>query len=219
MLQETIRSETERAGVPNATAYALLSIEGMTCAACAMRIEKGVGKLGGVIESQVNLATERATVQYQAHVIPLERILAKIEALGYQAHPCVTHARTTADGEGRETPQEAWSAQAPTRRQAKEAQLRRKRVLVLASGALTLPVLFLSMVIPRAFSGESPGVTAVDHADLGARGRGLSSESAHPGSAWRCYYGHLDLAGIDPGVWDQSCCHLFPTSGWCHDLL
>ena len=39
-----------------------LPVEGMTCAACAVRIEKMVGKLDGVQEVQVNLASERAHV-------------------------------------------------------------------------------------------------------------------------------------------------------------
>ncbi len=83
--RETPLAEREPAGtLPGAPdiAYALLSIEGMTCAACAMRIEKGVKKLSGVIESQVNLATERATVQYQTNLLSLEQVIAKIEALG-----------------------------------------------------------------------------------------------------------------------------------------
>ena len=52
-----------------------------------MRIEKGLQKLNGVTESQVNLATERATVHYQSSVIALEQIIGKVEALGYNAHP------------------------------------------------------------------------------------------------------------------------------------
>jgi len=36
----------------------------MTCASCAMRIEKGLKKVPGVIDAQVNLATERGTVTY-----------------------------------------------------------------------------------------------------------------------------------------------------------
>ena len=40
-----------------------LDIEGMTCAACAARIEKNLNRLEGV-EASVNLATDKATVRF-----------------------------------------------------------------------------------------------------------------------------------------------------------
>jgi len=43
---------------------ASFDLEGMTCAFCAMRIEKGLKKVPGVVDAQVNLATERALVTY-----------------------------------------------------------------------------------------------------------------------------------------------------------
>ena len=39
-----------------------LSIEGMTCASCAARIEKALAAVPGVTGAEVNLAIERATV-------------------------------------------------------------------------------------------------------------------------------------------------------------
>jgi len=62
-----------------------IPIEGMTCAACAARIEKVVGKLGGVVNSSVNLATEKATVTYDPQKIKLSAIKDKIEKIGYKA--------------------------------------------------------------------------------------------------------------------------------------
>ena len=131
-------------------AYALLAVEGMTCAACAMRIEKGLKKLPGVTESQVNLATERATIHYQPALVGLEGILAKVEALGYQAHPFPTSHTGLSETQERE----AFFEQATTRRTGKEAVIRRKRTLLLMSCVLTVPVLFFNMVIPRTFPGE-----------------------------------------------------------------
>lgn len=58
-------------------------ISGMTCAACASRIEKGVGKLSGVEEAQVNLAMERAAITYDADSVSQKEMADKIEALGY----------------------------------------------------------------------------------------------------------------------------------------
>ena len=44
-------------------------ITGMTCAACSNRIEKGLKKMEGVKEANVNLALEKAMVQYDSAVL------------------------------------------------------------------------------------------------------------------------------------------------------
>jgi Cu+-exporting ATPase len=62
-----------------------IPIGGMTCAACAGRIEKVVGKLDGVAEVSVNLATEKATVSYDPTKVRVSGIKAAIEKIGYQA--------------------------------------------------------------------------------------------------------------------------------------
>jgi len=62
-----------------------IPIAGMTCAACAMRIEKAVGKLDGVASISVNLATEKATVQYDRKKVKLSAIKQAIEKIGYKA--------------------------------------------------------------------------------------------------------------------------------------
>ena len=41
-------------------------ITGMTCAACANRIEKGLNKMDGVQEANVNLALEKSIIKYNA---------------------------------------------------------------------------------------------------------------------------------------------------------
>ncbi|GLB59421.1 heavy metal translocating P-type ATPase [Cytobacillus sp. NCCP-133] len=60
-----------------------LPISGMTCAACSTRIEKGLNKLKGVQEANVNLALEKASVKYNPNVITVEAFEKKIEDLGY----------------------------------------------------------------------------------------------------------------------------------------
>jgi Cu+-exporting ATPase len=60
-----------------------LPISGMTCAHCAMTIEKALGKLSGIREANVNLATEQATVTFDTEQIQLSRIVAGIEKAGY----------------------------------------------------------------------------------------------------------------------------------------
>lgn len=59
-----------------------LGIEGMTCAACATRIEKVLNKLPGV-EAAVNLASERARVRYQPGVSEPAQVLAAVSRAGF----------------------------------------------------------------------------------------------------------------------------------------
>jgi Cu+-exporting ATPase len=61
-----------------------LTLEGMTCAACATRIEKKLNKLDGV-DATVNFATEEAAVRYDAGRIAIDDLLAAVEAAGYGA--------------------------------------------------------------------------------------------------------------------------------------
>src|SRR4051794_14997572 len=69
---------------PAETSEATLAVEGMTCASCVARIERGLKKLPGVVDASVNLATEKATVQYAPAKVGVNDILHKIDDLGYQ---------------------------------------------------------------------------------------------------------------------------------------
>ncbi|HCD43042.1 MAG TPA: heavy metal translocating P-type ATPase, partial [Lachnoclostridium sp.] len=62
-----------------------IPIGGMTCAACAKRVEKAVGKLEGVISTSVNFATEKATITYDPQKVRMSAIRAAIEKAGYEA--------------------------------------------------------------------------------------------------------------------------------------
>jgi Cu+-exporting ATPase len=61
-----------------------LAIEGMTCVACASRIEKALNKLEGV-EAAVNFATETARVRYVSGLATPEQLIATIRKTGYGA--------------------------------------------------------------------------------------------------------------------------------------
>jgi Cu+-exporting ATPase len=61
-----------------------MPIEGMTCASCAQRIEKTVSKLNGVSSANVNLATEKATIDYDPSIIRLSQIKSEIIKIGYK---------------------------------------------------------------------------------------------------------------------------------------
>jgi len=64
----SIGAVDQTAAEPPGAARADLAIEGMTCAACAGRIQRALGRLDGVEDAQVNFATGRATVLYGAGV-------------------------------------------------------------------------------------------------------------------------------------------------------
>ncbi|WP_045512005.1 heavy metal translocating P-type ATPase [Bacillus amyloliquefaciens] len=60
-----------------------IQVGGMTCAACASRIEKGLKRMDGVNEASVNLALETSNISYQPDKIEASAIKDKIEKLGY----------------------------------------------------------------------------------------------------------------------------------------
>ena len=62
---------------------AVLPIEGMTCASCVRRVEKGLANVAGVREASVNLATEQASVTYDPAVTDLGQLTAAVEKTGY----------------------------------------------------------------------------------------------------------------------------------------
>ena len=65
--------------------HTTLDITGMTCANCALRIEKGLSKLPGVSTAQVNFAMETATVDFDSDTADAARLIAKVQDLGYGA--------------------------------------------------------------------------------------------------------------------------------------
>ncbi|MDR1178805.1 MAG: heavy metal translocating P-type ATPase, partial [Spirochaetaceae bacterium] len=62
-----------------------LGIGGMTCAACAQRVEKAIRKLGGIESASVNLATEKATVIYNPQMLRISAVKEAIAKAGYEA--------------------------------------------------------------------------------------------------------------------------------------
>ena len=100
-----------------------LPIAGMTCASCANRVEGSLNRVDGVVAT-VNYATERATVDYDPATVTPEQLVTAVEKVGYSA---ALHRETDS-----------------------AASLRRRLV---ASAALSVPVLLLSMVSPLQFDG------------------------------------------------------------------
>ena len=110
-------------------------VTGMTCAACAARIEKKLNRVDGVTAT-VNYATERASIAYDSAVAKPTALIDVVESLGYGASVHATAAATAARPADELTPIER-AAQA-------RADDLRQRLLV--SAVLALPVVLLSMV-------------------------------------------------------------------------
>jgi len=104
-----------------------LAIGGMTCAACASRIERRLSKLDGV-EASVNYATERAWVK-GVHALDLELLISTVEDTGYQARTLDDLSEEQRD---------------------RSVDLERRLILAIVFG---VPVLVLSMVSGLQFDG------------------------------------------------------------------
>lgn len=66
-----------------------LSVNGMSCAACAWLIEHQLQQQTGVVQVQVNSGTARCELVWQNELVTLSQLLEKLAALGYQAAPFV----------------------------------------------------------------------------------------------------------------------------------
>ena len=80
-----LRSKVEALGYGTVVERVDLDITGMTCAACATRIEKGLNRMPGVSSASVNLALETAHVEYDGSETAPQDLVRKVEQLGYGA--------------------------------------------------------------------------------------------------------------------------------------
>ncbi|MBO9541449.1 copper-translocating P-type ATPase [bacterium] len=71
--------------LPQPGAHLSLEIQGMTCAACAARIERALKKVEGVQEASVNFATEQAQVTFDPSRVKPEGLAKAVEDAGYHA--------------------------------------------------------------------------------------------------------------------------------------
>ncbi len=79
-------AKIKSAGFDVPAARAELAITGMSCANCAMNIERALKrKIDGVLDASVNFASERATVEYVPALSDLDDIVAAIEGAGFGA--------------------------------------------------------------------------------------------------------------------------------------
>jgi heavy metal translocating P-type ATPase len=126
-----------------------LALEGMTCASCAARIERVLGRRAGVRTARVNFATRHAWVSFDPAVIDIAGLQAAVTAIGYGASP-IEADEVAQDERSRERELRRW------RRRVMLSLPLAAAVVVLVYGfgdrdwarwlafALTLPVLFLA---------------------------------------------------------------------------
>src|SRR5438128_8132258 len=149
--EHTVIYEDQR----KAGSRAVLALEGMTCASCALRIEKGLKKVPGVKDASVNLASEQATVTYDPAQANLEQMIQKVDAVGYKARP---QKSTQEDIPGNvadllATPASAMQ-QEDEQSKRRHAEIRHKRNLLILGIVLTIPVAILNMFFMNRIPGE-----------------------------------------------------------------
>ncbi|MDR0474085.1 MAG: cation transporter, partial [Treponema sp.] len=103
-----------------------LNIGGMHCAACSARVEKVLRKLNGIETATVNLATEKATIVYDPHVLRLSAIKEAIAKAGYQP---LEISKDTADAD----------------KLRKEKEIKILKIKFTVAAVLGLPLLYIAM--------------------------------------------------------------------------
>ena len=80
---DSIIQTIEKIGFSVPTVKVTFPVEGMTCASCVSRVEKKLRSLEGVTDAQVNLANERATVEYLESRLGMKDFQNALEQIGY----------------------------------------------------------------------------------------------------------------------------------------
>ena len=107
-----------------------VGIAGMSCSNCAAANEEAIGDVHGVIEVDVNAATDEARIEYNPVDAGLEAVYAAIEDAGYDPVRDDERDAETTSTEGPQT-------------SAADRELTRQRRLVIGGGILTIPFWFL----------------------------------------------------------------------------
>lgn len=107
-----------------------LKLKGMTCASCAMRIQKALSKTPGVRSANVNFATETAVIDYNAEQVSVNDLIKVVRKVGYDA---------IEKTEGVDVD-----------KQEKDREIRHLRYLFIISAILSIP-LVLNMILESGF--------------------------------------------------------------------
>ncbi|PKH08768.1 MULTISPECIES: heavy metal translocating P-type ATPase [Planomicrobium] len=125
-----IQAAVDKAGYKalTVTEQKSFNVTGMTCASCVQTIEKATRKMDGVIEANVNLATEKLLVQYDPARVSVSAITQAVSDAGYEAKEDME----TSDSANEEKEKKQKSIKAMWRRFS-------------GSVAFTIPLLYISM--------------------------------------------------------------------------
>jgi Cu+-exporting ATPase len=104
-----------------------IKISGMTCAACAAKIEKKLNKLEGVQKATVNLAIEKASVEYDSSKIDVSDMIKTVEVLGYNA-------------------KRAEEVSGDSEREQREKEIKRLRMELIISAILSFPLVMAMLL-------------------------------------------------------------------------
>ncbi|MHB1452351.1 MAG: heavy metal translocating P-type ATPase [Saccharofermentanales bacterium] len=104
-----------------------LAVEGMSCASCSAAVERTLNGMDGVHDASVNLATNRATFDYDPSSVKLSEIKAAISGIGYT--PSEIERTASVDEEGRK----------------KHRQLAIMRVRLIIAAVFSAPILYIAM--------------------------------------------------------------------------
>lgn len=104
-----------------------MPIEGMTCAACVRAVEKAIGKLDGVSDVSVNLATGKAKIVYDPSKVRLSRIREAVTKAGYE--PLELESPNQADYD----------------KARRESEIKNLRIKLIVSAVFTLPLFYIAM--------------------------------------------------------------------------
>lgn len=125
---QDVIARIERAGFGVAVVSAEFSIIGMDCVNCSNTIQRKLRKMDGVLEANVNLATERADVEYAIGAVSQGEMIATIRKAGFDV------AQATAD-------QDIEDVEAAARQNEVQHQMRR----LLVGAIFTIPLFIMSM--------------------------------------------------------------------------
>jgi P-type Cu+ transporter len=122
---EQLREAVAGAGYKVPTVKTTLNIGGMTCASCVAHVEEALQETPGVVNASVNLATEKATVEYVPGVVDIPEISRAVQEVGYRVEGV--------EGESRDSENELERLS-----KAKEIRSLRDRFIFAAIGAVLL---------------------------------------------------------------------------------
>ena len=178
---QTLIDAVKGAGYEPEIARTTFAIGGMSCASCVGRVERALRKLPGVVEANVNLATEKANVAYVPKTLTPAKIAEAVAAAGYTAAP------EQAEGAAR------------SEHHGKDAELSALRRDLIFAAVFTIPLFIIAM------GKDIPGLSGAMVSLLPEHGwmwiEFLLATPVQFYAGWRFYRtGWAELSHLNPGM-------------------